>query len=74
MISWVIHNSCPISPHLSVQFEQRDVVVERLRVVVVVDVGGGDTQRLCALGAVLGGQVVVADPHVDGVTGPHDAA
>ena len=56
------------SPDLSVQLEQGDVVIQRLRVVVVVDVGGGDSQGLRALRPVLGGQIMVADPHIDGVT------
>ena len=34
--------------YLAVQPEQRDVVVQRLGVVVVVDVGGGHSQRLGA--------------------------
>ena len=45
--------SKPFSPglltDLSVQLEEGDVVVERLRVMVVVDVGGGDPQSLGAL-------------------------
>lgn len=59
---------------LTVQLEQRDIVVQRLRVVVVVDVRGGHAQRLRARAAVLTGQVVVANAHVDRVAGPHDAA
>ena len=38
-----------ILTYLSVQLEEGDVVVERLRVVVVVDVGGGHPQSLGAL-------------------------
>jgi len=59
---------------LPVQLEQRDVVVQRLRVVIVVDVRGGHAQRLGARASVFPGQVVVAHAHVDGVPGPDDAA
>ena len=55
------------------QLEQGDVVVERLGVVVVVDVGGGHPQGLGAGRAELLGQVVVAHAHVDGVAGADDA-
>lgn len=56
------------------QLQQGDVVVQRLRVVVVVYVRGGHAQRLRARAPVLPGQVVVAHPHVDRVAGPHYAA
>lgn len=59
---------------LPVQLQQRDVVVQRLRVMVVVYVRGGHAQRLRARAPVLPGQVVVAHAHVDGVARPHDAA
>ena len=55
------------------QLQQGDVVVQRLAVVVVVDVGGGHPQGLGAGGAVLLGQVVVTDTDVDGVAGPDNA-
>lgn len=59
---------------LPVQLQQRDVVVQRLAVVVVVDVGRGHSQCLGPGAAVLPRQVVVPDSHVDRVPGPHDAA
>lgn len=39
----------------------------------MVDVGGGHAEGLGARGPELGGQVVVADAHVDGVAGADDA-
>jgi len=59
---------------LAVQLEQGDIVVQSLRIVVVVDVGGGHAQRLGAGRAELLRQVVVAHPHVDGVSRADDAA
>ena len=58
---------------LSVQFEQGDVVVQGLGVVVVVDIRGGHPQGLGAGAAELLGEVVVTDTHVDSVTGADDA-
>ena len=58
---------------LAVQFEQSDVVVESLAVVVVVDVGGRHPQSLSTRRAVPLGQVVVSHSHVDGVTSSDDA-
>ena len=55
------------------ELEQGDVVVQRLAVVVVVDVGGGHPEGLGPGGPVLLGQVVVTHADVDGVSGPHDA-
>lgn len=51
------------------QLEQGDVVVERLAVVVVVNVGGGDAEGLGAWRTELLGEIVVADANIDGVTG-----
>lgn len=48
---------------LAQQFQQRDIIIQRLAVVVVVDVGGRHAQRLRAGRAVLARQVVVADAH-----------
>jgi len=58
---------------LTVELEQGDVVVQRLRIVVVVDVRGGHPECLCTRAPVLSGQVMVAHAHVDRVTGPHNA-
>ena len=67
------HTHSLLEVRLSVEFEQRDVVVQRLAVVVVVDVGGGHPQCLGSGGTVLLGQVVVSHTNVDGVSGSHDA-
>ena len=56
-----------------VQLEQGDVVVEGLAVVVVVDVGGRHPEGLGSRTAKLLGQVVVAHPHVNSITGSHNA-
>ena len=58
---------------LAVELQDGDVVVQRLRVVVVVDVGRGHPQGLGSGAAELLGEVVIADPDVDGVTGANDA-
>ena len=55
------------------ELEQGDVVVQRLAVVVVVDVGGGHPEGLGPGGPVLLGQVVVTNSHVNGVTRTNDA-
>ena len=57
----------------AVQLEQRNVVVEGLGVVVVVDVGGGHTDGLRARGAKFLREVVVADANVYRVTSSDDA-
>ena len=57
----------------AVQLEQRYIVVEGLRVVVVVDVGGGHADSLGAWRAKLLREVVVADPDVYRVTSSDDA-
>lgn len=58
---------------LAVQLQQRDIIVQRLAVVVVMDVGGGHTQGLRARGAVLARQVVVTHAHVYRVARANDA-
>ena len=58
---------------LAVELEQGDVVVQRLTVVVVVDVGGGHPQGLSPRGPVLLSQIVVTNADIDGVTSPDDA-
>lgn len=58
---------------LAVELEQGDVVVQRLAVVVVVDVGGGHPQGLSPRGPVLLSQIVVTNADIDGVTSPDDA-
>lgn len=58
---------------VSVQLEESDVVVQGLTVVVVVDVGGGHPQGLRPRAAILLGQVVISNPHVDGVSSTHNA-
>lgn len=58
---------------LPVQLQQRNVVVQRLRVVVVVDVRGGHAQRLRPRATVLPCQIVVAHAHVYRVARSHYA-
>ena len=55
------------------ELQDGDVVVQRLRVVVVVDVRRGHPQGLGSGAAELLGEVVVTDSHVDGVTGADNA-
>ncbi len=55
------------------QFEQGYVVVQRLRVVIVVDVGGGHAKSLRSRTAKLLREVVITNTDVDGVTRAHDA-
>ncbi len=55
------------------QFEQCDVVVQRLRIVIVMDVGGGHPQRLGAGGTEFLGQVVITNSDVNGVSGSDNA-
>lgn len=59
---------------LAVQLQQRNVIVQRLAVVIVMDVRGGHAQRLRARATELARQIVVADAHVDRIAGPDDAA
>lgn len=59
---------------LAVQLEQCNVVIQRLAVVIVMDVGGGNAQCLSAGAAVLPGQIVVAHPHVNCIARPNYAA
>ena len=58
---------------LAVQFEESDVIVQGLAVVVVVDVGGGHPQSLGPRAPVLLSQIVVTNTNIDGVTSPDDA-
>ena len=58
---------------LPVQLEQGDVVVQRLAVVIVVNVGGGHPEGLRPRGAVLLSQIVVTNTDIDGVTRPDNA-
>ena len=55
------------------KFEQGDVIVQRLAVVVVVDVGGGHPQSLGPRAPVLLSQIMVTNTNIDGVTSPDDA-
>lgn len=59
---------------LAVKLQQRDIIVECLAVVIVVDVCRCDAQRLSAGTSVFTGEIVVAHPHVNRVAGPDDAA
>ena len=59
---------------LSVKLQNGDVVVQRLRVVVVVDVGRGHPEGLRSRAAELLREVVITDADVDGVAGADDAA
>ena len=55
------------------ELQDGDVVVQRLRVVVVVDVRRGHPQGLGSGAAELLGEVVITDSHVDGVAGADNA-
>lgn len=57
----------------ALELEERDVVVQRLPVVVVVDVGGGHTARLRARVRALATEVVVADAHEHRLAVAHQA-
>jgi len=57
---------------LALKFQQGDVIVQCLAVVVVMDVGGGHAQCLCSGTAVSAGQIVISNADVDGVTRAHD--
>lgn len=50
------------------QFEDGNVVVQRLGIVVVVDVGGGHSEGLGSRAAILLCEVVVANPDIYGVS------
>ena len=58
---------------LAMELEEGDVVVQRLAVVVVVDVGGGHPQCLRPRGPVLLREVMVPNTHVDRVSRPNNA-
>lgn len=69
---WQAHETYSVAQlRLAVQLEQRYVIVQRLTVVVVVDVGSGDPKRLRAGAPVLARQVVITHSHVDSVSRPH---
>lgn len=59
---------------LAVQLEQRNVIVQRLAVVIVVYIGRGHAQRLGAGTAIFTGQIIVTHAHIDGIAGAHNAA
>lgn len=55
------------------EFQQRDVIVQGLAIVVVVYVGGGHSQGLGSRGPVFAGQIMVSYSDVDGIPGAYDA-
>ena len=55
------------------KFEEGDVVVQGLRIVIVMDVGGGHPQGLGSGAAELLGEVVVSNADVDGVSRANNA-
>ena len=63
-----------VEGHRIGQGQNGDVVVQRLRVVVVVDVGRGHPEGLRSRAAELLREVVITDADVDGVAGADDAA
>lgn len=63
---WQANQTDAISQlRLAVQLEQRNVVVQRLAIVVVVYISGGHTQRLGARTAIFTCQIVVTHAHID---------
>lgn len=55
------------------KLQQSDIVIERLAVMIVVNVRRRDAQGLSAGASVFTSEIVIAHPHVDRVAGPHDA-
>lgn len=71
---WQAHQTHAVPQFgLPVQFQQRNVVVQRLAVVVVVNVCGGHAQRLRTRASELARQIVVADAHIDRIARPNNA-
>lgn len=70
-----LHASLPTFLELSfpMEFQQRDVIVQGLAIVVVVYVGGGHSQGLGSRGPVFAGQIMVSYSDVDGIPGAYDA-
>ena len=58
---------------LTVQLQNRNVIVQRLRVVIVMDVGRGHPQSLSAWTSELLRQIVVANADVDSIAGSNNA-
>jgi|FrelakmetLWP11LW_1041352.scaffolds.fasta_scaffold64793_1 MinD-like ATPase involved in chromosome partitioning or flagellar assembly len=54
------------------QLENGDVVVERLRVVIVVNVSSGHAKSLSSRAAKLLGQIVVTNPDVNSISGAYN--
>lgn len=63
----------PLQFSLPLQPQQGDVVVQRLAVVVVVNVRCGHAQGLRTRRPILASQVMVADTHIDRITGTDNA-
>lgn len=58
---------------LTMKFQQSDIVIKSLTVVIVMDVCSCDAQSLSARASVLTSEIVIAHSHIDRVAGPHDA-
>lgn len=59
---------------LAVKLQQRDIIVECLTVVIVVDVRRCDAQGLSAGASVFTSKIMIAHPHVDRIARPDNAA
>lgn len=55
------------------QLQEGNVVIQRLRIMVMVYVGRRYTQGLCSRRAKLGREVVIANSYIDSITGPDNA-
>lgn len=59
---------------LAVQLEQRNVIVQRLAIVVMVYISGGHAQRLGAGTAIFACQIVITHTYIDRIAGANNAA
>ena len=58
---------------LTMKFQQRNVIVQSLAVVIMMDVCCGHSKGLSTWAAIFTGQIVVANSNVNGVSGSYDA-
>lgn len=55
------------------KFQKSDIVIERLAVMIVMDIRRRNAQGLSTWASVFTSEIVITHPHVDCVAGPHDA-
>jgi hypothetical protein len=71
---WKTHQAHTILKlSLAMQFEQRNIVVQRLTVMVMMDICGGHSQCLRTRAAIFSGQVMITDTYIYCISWPYNA-